>query len=56
MEVRLGRDCGFGIMGWDRFRIKYRGMRLISFGMRWYESIIVSKGKFKKGNLGVNIP
>ena len=53
MGVRLSRGGGFGIM--DRFSITYRGIRLVSFGMRWYESKIVSKGKSNKGNLGVHI-
>ena len=46
----------FGIVAWDRFSIKYRGIRLKSFGMRWYESKIVSKGKSNKVKLGVHIP
>ena len=37
-DGRLRKGGGFGIVGWDRFRITYLGIRLISFGMRWYES------------------
>ena len=71
MGVRLGRndECGMGrldcegvvVLGsWvgidPALSITCCGISVLSFGMRWYESKIISKGKLNKANLGVHIP